>query len=177
LIAEGQNVSNCHRTVIEPKEPILRIVHILIGAGMLLAALAPAAQADKVLDAVFSEVERRLIYEYYQRHGAYDTSGHVDYRDKPGKGKGKGKMGKDQGKHVGLPPGLAKRKHLPPGLAKRSQLPPGLAKRNLPTDLNRQLPPVKVGYERAIVDDSVVLVHIATGMVLDILTNAVSGHR
>ena len=64
--------------------------------------------------------------------------------------------------------------HLPPGLAKRKQLPPGLAKRDIPDDLASQLP-WRVDEEIKIIDDEVVLIERATGVVLDILLDGVRG--
>lgn len=64
-----------------------------------------------------------------------------------------------------LPPGIAK------NLARGKPLPPGIAKRYLPQDLMAGLPP-RPGYERLLVGNDVVLVSIATGLVVDILADA-----
>ncbi|RKQ70324.1 RcnB family protein [Oceanibaculum indicum] len=120
---------------------------ILIGLMALLigmAALGGPSRAQSVADAVFSEVERRLILEYF---------GH------PTGGKG-------------VPPGLAKKGGLPPGLAKQGKLPPGIAKQALPSDLLRRLPAARPGTERVIVDNDVVLIAAATGVILDVLIDA-----
>lgn len=73
----------------------------------------------------------------------------------------------------GMPPGLAKRDSLPPGLAKQlernGRLPPGLEKRDLPEGLDRLLPPRGHGQERVAVDNDVLLIETATGLILDIL--------
>ncbi|MSO70632.1 MAG: hypothetical protein EXQ88_01210 [Alphaproteobacteria bacterium] len=70
----------------------------------------------------------------------------------------------------------AERDALPPGLQKhldkRGTLPPGLAKKALPTDLDRLLPRPAYGSERMIVDNDVLLVQIGTGIILDILVDA-----
>jgi hypothetical protein len=97
-----------------------------------------------------------------------------DKKSKKDKKKGKGKNKK-------MPPGLAKRKSLPPGLQKQleknGRLPPGLAKREMPTDLNTQLPPEKEGTERVIAGNDVVLLDQATGIVLDVLRDVVTGNK
>lgn len=64
-----------------------------------------------------------------------------------------------------LPPGIAK------NLARGKPLPPGIAKRYLPRDLSSRLP-VRSDYERLIAGDDVLLVSIATGVIVDILTDA-----
>jgi len=113
-----------------------------------------------------------------------------DEQDKVGKGnKDKGKSKKDKGdkadkgkgdkdKSKGLPPGLAKRDELPPGLAKqlkeKGRLPPGIAKRDLPEDLRARLPKRPDGQEVAVVDNDVVLVNAATGIILDVLNDVVT---
>jgi hypothetical protein len=79
-----------------------------------------------------------------------------------------------------MPPGLAKKDKLPPGLQRQlennGRLPPGLAKRDLPTELEAQPPPLQEGTERLIVDNDVVLIHQATGVVLDMLRDIVRGN-
>jgi hypothetical protein len=64
----------------------------------------------------------------------------------------------------GLPPGIAK------NLARGKPLPPGIAKRYLPPGLLGQLPP-RPGYEWVAVGRDVVLIAIATGIVIDILSD------
>ena len=95
----------------------------------------------------FSDEEIRLIRAHYESHAGYD--------------------GKGNGKHKGLPPGIAK------NLARGKPLPPGIAKQALPYDLRRALPPVRDGYERIIVDGKILLVEIATQIVRDVLTDIV----
>jgi Ni/Co efflux regulator RcnB len=62
-----------------------------------------------------------------------------------------------------LPPGIAR------NLARGKPLPPGIAKRSLPPDLLARLPRYD-GYNYYMVGSDVVLVAIATGIILDILT-------
>lgn len=69
---------------------------------------------------------------------------------------------------------LVPAKPLPPGIAKKvargGTLPPGIAKRYLPQDLLVQLPP-RPGYQWAVVDDDIVLIAAATGLIVDILAD------
>jgi hypothetical protein len=123
------------------------------------------AAVDKAIEGGFSELEKQVIEKYFKRA----NSESVETEEKNKKDKGKG-----------LPPGLAKKEKLPPGLAmqleKNGTLPPGLAKRDLPEDLNAELPDPVEGLERAIVDNAVVLVEKATGKIVDILKDVVSGN-
>lgn len=67
-----------------------------------------------------------------------------------------------------LPPGIAR------NLARGRPLPPGIAKRYAPAGLIGQLVP-RPGYEILIAGASVLLVHAATGLVHDVLSEAVRG--
>ncbi len=73
-----------------------------------------------------------------------------------------------------LPPGLAKRRSLPPGLqkqlARKGKLPPGLDKRrtSFPADLNRRLPPLREGLERAFIHGRAVILNRDTQVILDV---------
>ena len=73
-----------------------------------------------------------------------------------------------------LVPAPASAKPLPPGIAKKvargGALPPGIAKRYLPQDLLVQLPP-RPGYQWVVVDNDVVLIAVATGLIVDILAD------
>ncbi len=124
------------------------------------------AVIDKAIEGGFSELEKQIIEKYFKK-----TESEKDVSD--GKNKKKNKQ-KD------LPPGLAKKDKLPPGLAKQLErngtLPPGLAKRNLPDDLKAELPDPVEGLERTIVDNAVVLVEKATGRIVDILKDVVTGN-
>ena len=75
----------------------------------------------------------------------------------------------------GLPPGLAKRGgDLPPGLDKqlqrKGQLPPGLDKRiaAFPADLERQLPPLKPGLMRGVLEGRAVIYSPKTAAIFDV---------
>ncbi len=107
------------------------------------------AAADVGVEIVFSKDEIKIIDVWYRDHGSVDSQG----------GGHKGKKG--------LPPGIAK------NLERGKPLPPGIAKQYLADDLRQALPAPHAGYERLILDGKVLLVEIATGIIHDILTEAV----
>ena len=118
---------------------------------LLMAALiAVNTVAVAGTSVVFSKDEISIITDYYQHHRGDADAG----KDKKNKGKP-------------LPPGIAK------NLARGKPLPPGIAKQQLPSDLMRQLPPVRPGYERVVVDGRVLLVEVATQVIHDVLMDAV----
>jgi Ni/Co efflux regulator RcnB len=104
--------------------------------------------------AAFHEFERQMIYKYFKGH-VYEP---VVYEERGGPPKKKG-----------LPPGIQKK------LARGGTLPPGIAKQYLPDGLIKQLPPPPHGYERRIVGSDVLLVAIDTGVIADIITDAILG--
>ncbi len=122
---------------------------------------------NKAIEGGFSELEKQVIEKYFKKTNSETSSAETDKKQKKNKEKK-------------LPPGLAKKNKLPPGLAKQLErngtLPPGLAKRDLPDDLNSELLAPKEGLERTIVDNSVVLVEKATGRIVDILKDVVTGN-
>jgi hypothetical protein len=126
------------------------------------------AVLDKAIEGGFSKLEKQIIEKYFKNTKTEST----ESEDKNKKNK--------KEKNKKLPPGLAKKEKLPPGLAKQLEkngsLPPGLAKRDLPEDLNSELPDPVEGLERAIVDNAVVLVEKATGRIVDILKDVVTGN-
>lgn len=67
-----------------------------------------------------------------------------------------------------LPPGIAK------NLARGKPLPPGIAKRYAPPGLVRQLSG-RTGYEILVAGASILLVEAATGVIRDIVENAING--
>ena len=129
------------------------------------------------------ESYQRLHKKHHGKGGKYGKGGHGGHGGHGGKGgkhgqkhHGKHKKGK-HGKHAkgGRAHGQGKHpKHhgLPPGLAKRKRLPPGLAKRDLPPELNDVLPSPSQGTERVVIDNNVVLIQKATGIVLDAIEDA-----
>lgn len=124
------------------------------------------AVIDKAIEGGFSELEKQVIEKYFKDVKAVSEA--------------EATASKDKKKKKRLPPGLAKKDKLPPGLAmqleRNGTLPPGLAKRDLPTDLKTELTDPIEGLERAIVDQSVVLVEKATGRIVDILKDIVTGN-
>ena len=107
---------------------------------------AQAEQIDATQAAVslITVVERRIIFNYVDqyRYTLVSPSGSA----KP------------------LPPGIAKK------VARGGTLPPGIAKRYLPQDLLVQLPP-RPGCQWVMVDNDVVLIAAATGLIVDILVD------
>lgn len=120
----------------------------LICAAAVAALLVPAL-ASAAMSVVFSKDEISIIQDYYAAHAGDSHKNSKKQKGKP------------------LPPGIAK------NLARGKPLPPGIAKQSLPGDLVRQLPPVRSGYERVIVDGRVLLVEIATQLIHDVLMDAV----
>ncbi len=118
--------------------------------AVLVSCLLLPALAAADVSVTFSKDEISIIHDYYSSH-RYEG-------DKGGSKKQKSKP---------LPPGIAK------NLARGKPLPPGIAKQSLPGDLVRQLPPVRGGYERVIVDGRVLLVETATQIIHDVLMDAV----
>lgn len=131
---------------------------IMLMAFMAVAiGIAGGAGASRTADAAsveasFSLKEKQIIANFFADSGGGGGSeqGGKDKKNKKNKGVG----------NQGIPPGLAK---------KGGALPPGIAKRQLPNNLLAQLPPPPRGYERVIVDKDVLLVHIATQVVHDVL--------
>lgn len=153
---------------------------VIVLVLLAVAATAGAQTTDDITGVIFKEAEKRIIEKYFGAKAAKadedeDDDGAKDKKKKKNKDK-KGKKGK-KGKDGEMPPGLAKKDELPPGLAKQLErngtLPPGLAKRDLPPDLAARLPPPAPGHQRVIVEDDVVLIDQATGIILDILADVV----
>ncbi len=146
---------------------------ILVAVVMVSLNLPAGAAGEGVTGLVFDALERQTIRDYFgdQARAPIDTDRDVD-ADGDGSGKKKGKKGKKDG----LPPGLAKKDELPPGLQKQLEkngtLPPGLEKRRLPRDLERRLKR-RWDEEAVIVDDDVLLVKKATGVIIDIIRDVV----
>ncbi len=125
---------------------------------------AAKAVIDKAIEGGFSELEKQIIEKYFKDNKNNDSNDNKDRNDKK----------------KGMPKGLAKKEKLPPGLARQLErngtLPPGLAKRDLPSDLQSRLPDPAEGLERTIVENTVVLVEKATGRIVDILKDVVTGN-
>jgi hypothetical protein len=82
----------------------------------------------------------------------------------PGNGQGKGR-GNGRGRNGGLPPGIAK------NLERGKPLPPGIAKQYLPASVLVELPRPADGLEYVVVAGKLLLVHVATQVVHDILVD------
>jgi hypothetical protein len=127
---------------------------------LTLPVISQAGTSGELIGAIFSEIEKNTIEEYYRGRFGKPVADHK-------------KSGKKPKKQKGMPPGLAKRESLPPGLAKQlernGRLPPGLEKRDLPDGLDKLLPPRRHGQQRVVVDNDVLLIETATGLILDIL--------
>ncbi len=151
------------------KKTIILIVISVVGFySTFSVADTTVAEAviDKAIEGGFTELEKQIIDKYFKREVAKSDSKESSTNKKD--------------KKKGLPPGLAKKDKLPPGLAKQLErngtLPPGLAKRDLPADLESDLPKPRDGLERTIVENAVVLVEKATGRIVDILKDVVTGN-
>jgi hypothetical protein len=94
--------------------------------------------------ALITVTERTIIYDYVNQY--------------------RGALIATPGTVKPLPPGIAKK------VARGGSLPPGIAKRYLPQDLLVQLPP-RPGYQWVVVDNDVVLIAVATGLIVDILAD------
>ncbi len=147
----------------------------ILTAVVLVSLNLPAGAAgESVTGLVFDALERQTIRDYFgdQARAPIDTDRGDDDDDDGPVNKKKGKKGKKDG----LPPGLAKKDELPPGLQKQLEkngtLPPGLEKRRLPRDLERRLKR-RWDEEAVIVDDDVLLVKKATGVIIDIIRDVV----
>ncbi len=141
---------------------------VLIFSSQGLAAASATPPEENVVDALFTELEKQAIERYYRERFGKEAD-QKEHKGKKEKSKGKG----TDKKGGGLPPGLAKKESLPPGLEKQLQrnghLPPGLEKRDLPSDLSTRLPKRLPGQKRIIVDNDVLLIEEASGLILDIL--------
>ena len=126
-----------------------RFIATALVALMSTVGLYSLAHAEIGVNVVFSKDEIRIIEVWYRENGATQSYSGGHKRNK------------------GLPPGIAK------NLARGKPLPPGIAKRYLPGDLRHALPAPHNGYERLIIDGKVLLVEIATGVIHDILMDAV----
>lgn len=133
------------------KFTLMAVMALAIGVAGWSVASRPADAAG--VEVSFSLKEKQVITSFFAGSGGGGGG------DQAGKGKGKKNKSKGGGNH-GIPPGLAK---------KGGALPPGIAKRQLPNNLLAQLPPAPAGYERVIVDKDVLLVHVATQVVHDVL--------
>lgn len=145
-----------------------KFIIIFVLSMTTLFSFSSYADTDvaKAVEGGFSELEKQVIEKYFK-----DLKTNTETE---------ATVSKDKKKKKRLPPGLAKKDKLPPGLAmqleRNGTLPPGLAKRDLPSDLKTELTDPIEGLERTIVNQSVVLVEKATGRIVDILKDIVTGN-
>ena len=133
---------------------------------LLLLTLAGIAHGGEVTDsvmevseAVFTDVERKLIRDYYRNNDARRSTYEHHH---PGKAK-KDKSHKNGHKGLqGLPPGIAMK------VQRGGELPPGIAKKHLPYELEHRLPR-RERYRRMELDTQVVLVDIASDIIVDVI--------
>ncbi len=154
-------------------------MRILLILTFLFAVSAPPVQAQTtdVIGQVFSAVEKKIIKDFFGKQAADAVLGTKKNKKDKGKknknakegGGNKNKNAKSKGMSGELPPGLQKH------IEKYGTLPPGLAKKELPPGLAKRLGSTRSGLERLIVGDDVVLVEEATGVVLDIIKDIVTG--
>ena len=128
---------------------------------------AAGAVNHKTIEGGYTGLEKQVTEKYFRKpDNGIDTNASKNRK---------------KTKKKGLPPGLAKKEKLPPGLSRQLErngtLPPGLAKRILPDNLESELTDPAVDLERAIVEKSVVLIDKATGRIVDILKDVVSGSQ
>jgi Ni/Co efflux regulator RcnB len=118
-------------------------------------ASAPAAKSTSSIGAVLSELERKIIDEYYRlKHrmtGTEPTS----------------QPGAEPPRRTGA---LTRSVHKDPEAG--APLPPGTRRDPLPDDLRAKLPPPSPGTDRLLVGNDVVLVDRQTSVVLDLMRGA-----
>ena len=141
---------------------VLAIAFLFVFLAFSPPVLAQSKSGNAAANAIFNEVEKRLIRNYFGQQAT--NTGRLKF--KKGK-KGRGAKGRG-GRGGGLPPGLAMQ------LRRNGTLPPGLAKKALPSGLAGRLPPLAPGTQRFIVNNDVVLIQLATGLILDILTGVLN---
>ena len=113
---------------------------------MSVTAIAHAEDAvtgtlKEMGETFFSEVERRVIRDYYQeKFGEREHSRYYSVDDSEDRHKNKHQKHKAKGQPHGLLPRIAKK------VARGGELPPGIAKKHLPQELESQLPPAPAGY-------------------------------
>ena len=151
----------------------MRLLTIGITILFLFSGFAITAGAEDVAKAVvkagitasFDELEKQMIYKYFGEHQVYAYEYEEEEEAEESSSSGKG----NKHKNKGLPPGIAKK------LERGGTMPPGIAKKFLPATLEKKLPPPPSGYERTIVGKDVLLVQINTGLIADIITDAILG--
>jgi hypothetical protein len=146
---------------------------LLILTFLFAVAVPPVeAQTSDVAGEAFSAIEKKIIEDFFGEQAADAVSGgNKNKKNKNAKGESgnKNNNANHKGKSGELPPGLQMQ------LEKNGRLPPGLAKKELPPGLAKRLGSTRTGLERLIIDDDVLLVEEATGIVYDIIKDVVTG--
>ena len=124
-----------------------RMTGLMTAVVALLALATLSATADVRTELSFTPAETRMIREYYQAIPPIQAAG----KKRP----------------KAIPPGIAR------NLARGKSLPPGIARQVLPSSLEQNLPPVKRGFERVVVDGKVLLVEVATQVIHDVLSGLI----
>jgi len=163
-------------------KPILVALCLLFSSSGLAEDSTPwwkivksADEAVGVSDRLFTETERRILNEYLRTQGIEDDDDDGDRKKKHKKGKHKKSK-----KQKSLPPGLQKK------AARGGQLPPGWQKKvargevldadlyevskDLPKGILKQLPESPEGTSIRQIEDRVVRILDATGVILDVLS-------
>lgn len=147
----------------------LFIVLVAALAGMALAAPADTALADPPGHAKGGKGGKgkgghKGGHGHHSHHGGSDVEISLHFGDHS-----RGLIVDFYGRHPGM---RKKYKPLPPGIRKNlavgKPLPPGLAKEALPEELELSLPPLREGYARFVVGDTLVVVEVGSGVVIDI---------
>ncbi|MES9899471.1 MAG: hypothetical protein ABW148_10655 [Sedimenticola sp.] len=161
---------------------ILILIFILLSSSVQAESNTPwwkfwqaTDEVVGVSDRLFTKTERSILREYLRNRGIEE-----EYDDNGGDKKYKNKKHKKTKKQKSLPPGLQKK------VARGGQLPPGwqkkvargevleadlyAASRGLPRDILDRLPQSPDGTSIRHVEDRVVRIIDATGLILDVLS-------
>lgn len=143
----------------KPLTSIMMATLVVISANVTADSNVAGQIAKESLEIVFSESEKKLIREFFGEQAGESGEKSKSKSKKNSKAGGKKVKGS-------LPPGLQRQ------LEKNGTLPPGLQKKALPPGLESSLPAAPKGYERVVVDTDVLLVETASGIVRDIVRDA-----
>ena len=106
------------------------LLHALIIMTLVWSSGQIAAQSDSetgsIIDAVFDEVERAVIEEYYKKHHGPGPEEESANSKKGEKGKNKTKKAKSKGLPPGLPRKTSSRRAWPSSWNETAHYPPGL---------------------------------------------------
>lgn len=149
-----------------------RLAAIIGFLALLAFAPMPLSAQSNVADIVFSEVEKRIIKQFYQSLGVARPGyayGKDVKRGKKNKGRSRARAAA-RARHPGWPGAAACR----PGSPGANNCPPGLSKSPLPRELRAKLPAAARGTERAVVDGNIVLIQVGVNILLDVLEDVLT---